>query len=123
MPEEKKKTRAYAFDFDGVIAQYDGFKGAEHSNEPVKEVVEVIRRLKEEGSKVIVFSTRGSEFLKAYCERYDIPVDYFNENPEFDNKGAKPVAYVYIDDRTVCYRGETADELFDEIKNFRAYWQ
>ena len=122
--EEKKKSRAYAFDFDGVIAEYEGFKGKDVSGKPIPAVVDAIRQLKSEGHKIIIFSTRGDAMLKKYCEDNDIPVDYINRNPELEgeNKG-KPIAYVYIDDRAIRYTGQSAEVLVEEIKNFKAYWQ
>ena len=122
--EEKKKSRAYAFDFDGVIAKYEGFKGPLESGEPIESVVNAMRILRTEGHKIIIHSTRGDEMLRAYCEKYNIPFDYINRNPDLEgeNKG-KPIAYVYIDDRTVCYKGQSTEQLVEEIKNFKAYWQ
>ncbi len=122
--EEKKKSRSYAFDFDGVIARYEGFKGPLVSGEPIDAVVSAMRLLKSEGNKIIIYSTRGDKMLKDYCEKYNVPVDYINCNPELEgeNKG-KPIAFVYIDDRTVCYKGQSTQELVDEIKNFKTYWE
>ena len=122
--EEKKKSRSYAFDFDGVIAQYGGYKGPLESGEPIETVVNAMRMLRSEGHKIIIHSTRGEEMLKTYCEKYDIPFDYINRNPELEgeNKG-KPIAFVYIDDRTVCYKGQSTEQLVEEIKNFKTYWE
>jgi hypothetical protein len=118
------KTRPYAFDFDGVIAKYDGFKGVDHLGEPNEAVVAAIRKLSALGNKIIIYSTRGEEQLKEYCELHNIPVDYYNRNPEKEGVNIhKPIAYVYVDDRAVCYRGQSTDELVDEILNFKAYWQ
>ena len=76
----KAKKRTFAFDFDGVVAQYDGiFRGAEHLSKPHKEVVRAIRALKKEGHKTLIYSTRGTEILKKYCKKYNIPIDYFNK--------------------------------------------
>ena len=118
------KPRTYAFDFDGVIARNDGFKGHEHANEPIPETVEAIRNLKAKGHKILIYSTRSSDFLRNYCDNHDIPIDYYNENPDTPapNMG-KPVAYVYIDDRAIRYTGQSAQELVNEIENFRAYWK
>ena len=113
-----------AFDFDGVIAQYDGFKGTDHFGKPIESVVNAIRILKQQGHKIIIYSTRGKEMLQKYCKDNDIPVDYINENPEKEGENpGKPVAYVYVDDRTVCYRGQSTEQLVEQILTFRAYWQ
>lgn len=113
-----------AFDFDGVLASYAGFKGKEHIQEPNPEIVKAITLLREKGCKILVHSTRGDEFIRNYCEQFSISVDYINRRPEKegDNPG-KPIAFVYIDDRAICYKGETAEELISEIKNFKPYWQ
>ena len=119
-----KKIHTYAFDFDGVIAQYDGFKGANHAEKPIKEVVKAIRILKKQGHKILIYSTRGNRFLKKYCQDYNIPIDYFNINPEQggENKN-KPVAYAYIDDRAVNYHAQSAEKLVKELNNFEVYWK
>lgn len=118
------KIRTIAFDFDGVIAQYKGFKSVEHMGEPNPNVVKAIRTLKEKGHKIIIHSTRSNEQLRDYCERNDIPFDYINENPKFNtgNKG-KPVASVYVDDRAVIYSGQDSESLVNEIEKFKAYWE
>ncbi|MCX6785051.1 MAG: hypothetical protein NTV81_03945 [Candidatus Komeilibacteria bacterium] len=120
----KKPTRTYAFDFDGVITQYQGFKGEDHFCEPNLETIKAIRLLKEQGNTIIIYSTRSEENLAAYCKQHDIPVDYINHNPEVSGSNpGKPVASVYIDDHAVCYHGQTAEELVAEIINFKTYWQ
>ena len=119
-----EKVRSYAFDFAGVIAKYDGFRGREHYGEPNEPVVKAIRELSQMGHKIIVHSTRGEEGLRKYCEANDIPVDHYNRNPELEGENpGKPIAYVYVDDRTVSYRGQSSDDLLREILEFKAYWQ
>ena len=118
------KPKTYAFDFDGVIAEYDGFKGHESTGEPIESTVDAIRLLKGKGHKILIFSTRSNEVLRAYCDKYSIPVDYYNENPEVEsaNKG-KPIAHIYIDDRAIHFKGQTADDLVKEIEEFEVYWK
>lgn len=119
-----KRTRTIAFDFDAVISQYHGFAGLEHTGEPIPEVVEAIRRLKELGHIVIVNSTRSTELIKEYCNKYHIPIDYINENPMFpDATGSKPVANVYVDDRALCFSGQSAEMLVEQAVNFRPHWE
>ena len=122
--KENNKTRTYAFDFDGVIAEYDGFKGADVVGKPIESVVEAIRELKRQGHKVIIYSTRGKKVLKKYCAEHSIPIDYINHNPEKEGENPyKPVAYVYVDDRAVCYKGQSAEELVLEILSFKPHWR
>ncbi|KKW17334.1 hypothetical protein A3J43_00475 [Candidatus Uhrbacteria bacterium RIFCSPHIGHO2_12_FULL_54_23] len=119
------KTRIYAFDFDGTMTDYGGkFLGHTIVDEPRPEVIKAIRILKKQGHKILVHSTRGNAVLQKWCKTHDVPVDYFNENPEFNTENpGKPVAHVYLDDRAVCYRGQTADELVDELNNFQVYYK
>lgn len=118
------KKRPYAFDFDGVIAMYEGFKGVDNLGEPRPEVVETMRKLKELGHTIIIHSTRGETQLREYCSKHDIPADYINRNPELEGENpGKPIAYVYIDDRAVCYKGQSSEELTEEILSFKAHWE
>ncbi len=116
--------RIIAFDFDGVLATYNGFVSKEDIKEPNAEVVKAMHALKEKGYKILVHSTRGDAFLQRYCEQFSIPVDYINRHTHRvgDNPG-KPVAFVYVDDRAICYKGESAESLVSEIVNFKTYWQ
>jgi len=85
-------------------------------------VVDAVRRLKEMGHTIIIYSTRSTDFLRDYCAQNNIPADYFNTNPEFDNLNrGKPVATVYVDDRALCYRGQSSQELIGELINFEPY--
>ncbi len=112
-----------AIDFDGVLATYNGFVAKDDIKEPNPEVVKAIRLLKEKNFYILIHSTRGNEFIKMYCEKFSIPVDYINRQPhrEGENPG-KPIAFVYVDDRAICYKGEDAETLVDEIIRFKPYW-
>lgn len=120
----KIKTRTYAFDFDGVLAKYDGvFRGDEHLGKPHKEVIKAIKELKKQGHKTLIYSTRSSAIMKKYCKKYKIPIDYFNKNPNFKTSNpGKPVASVYIDDRAICYKGQKAKQLIKEILKFKPWF-
>lgn len=118
------KPRVIAFDFDGVIASYHGFVAVDDVQEPNQTVVKAIKTLRDNGYKILIHSTRGDEFLKKYCDRFSIAVDYINRRPDFEGKNPwKPIASVYVDDRALCYKGQTAEELVSEIINFAPYWQ
>ena len=116
-------SRVIAFDFDGVLATYNGFIAVDDIQEPNPEVVKAIHLLKEQGNKILIHSTRGDEFIKMYCEKFSIPYDYINRRPdkEGENPG-KPIASVYVDDHALCYRGESAESLVAEITSFKPYW-
>lgn len=124
MSEPTKKGRIIAFDFDGTIARYHGFVSHDDVQEPIPETVKAMRMLKEKGYRILIHSTRGNEFLKNYCEKFSIPFDFINDNPEMrgENPG-KPIAYVYVDDSVIRYTDQSAEELVSEIINFKAHWR
>lgn len=117
----EKKT--ICIDFDGVIAQYEGWKGEDVFGEPVDGVQTALEVLKKNGYTIIIYTTRSANAkLKKYLEKNSIPYDYINENPdqpEGSNKG-KPIADVYIDDRAICFRGNWKYTL-EEIAMFKPY--
>ena len=122
MTDTHDKSKVIAFDFDGVIAQYHGFVSHDDVQPPNEEVLKTIRLLKERGYKILIHSTRGNDFLKNYCERFSIPVDYINRRHDLEGENpGKPIAAVYVDDRALCYRGQDAESLAEEIVNFRPW--
>ena len=48
----------YGFGLDGVLAKYDGWKGIEHIGEPVKPMVELMKRMHDEGKVVKIVTAR-----------------------------------------------------------------
>ena len=94
------------------------------AEEPISETVKAIKILKEKGFTILIHSTRGDEFLKKYCEKYDIPYDHINHRPDkFGDNPGKPIAFVYVDDRSLRFTGQKAEVLVEEIVNFKPYWQ
>jgi len=110
-----------AFDFDGVIAEYDGWKGIGVMGEPKNSVVSVMRTLKDEGWKIIIYTTRGVYEISKYLNNFGIPYDEINRNSDIDSLGSKPIADVYIDDRAVCYWKQSSDELLVDIQTLIKY--
>ena len=48
----------YGFDLDGTLATYDGWKGIDHIGEPVKPMVDLIRKMHDEGKVVKILTAR-----------------------------------------------------------------
>jgi adenylylsulfate kinase len=89
-------------DLDGTIAQYQDWQGETSFGEPVEGVQAVMSRLKAEGWKIIVFTTRSNtELIADYLKRNSITYDTINYNPDQPENatGGKPFANAYIDDR------------------------
>ena len=112
--------RTIAVDFDGVIAEYDGWKGAGVLGAPRLDVVAALRTLRGEGWKIVIFTTRGEAEISAYLSEHRIPHDEINRNSDYETKGLKPVADVYWDDRAVRYSGNAQKDL-ELIRGFRTW--
>lgn len=48
----------YGFDLDGTLAKYDGWKGIDHIGEPIKPMVDLIKRMHDEGKIVKIMTAR-----------------------------------------------------------------
>lgn len=114
-----KHKPTVVFDFDGVIHSYiSKWQGVSIiPDEPVPGIKEAIDDIRASGYNVAVVSTRsayeqGTAAIKAWLEKYDIEVDAICSE--------KPPAIVYIDDRAICFDGNT-DTLLEQIKNFKPW--
>jgi adenylylsulfate kinase len=112
--------RTLAVDFDGVIADYDGYKGPDVLGAPRSDVLAALRRLKGEGWKIVIHTTRGAAEIAAYLVEHGVPHDEVNCNSDYQTGGTKPVADVYWDDRALRYSGDAARDL-ESIRNFRTW--
>ena len=103
-----KKT--ICIDLDGTIAEFaSGWQGEEVFGKPIKNSIQIIKKLKKEGWKIIIFTTRGDiPLIENYLYIQGIPYDEINknsDNPIGTNKG-KPIADIYIDDRAIQFQGD-----------------
>jgi hypothetical protein len=113
--DERRKT--IAVDFDGVISEYDGWKGEDVLGPPREDVLCVLRTLRQEGWKIVIHTTRAECHILEYLSRNEVPYDEVNRNSSYSNQGPKPVATVYWDDRAVRYSGNA----FQDIEAIRAF--
>lgn len=111
-------AKTIAFDFDGVISSYDGWKGFDVFGEPNKEVIECMWRLKEEGKYIIIFTTRpATQKMADWLNANNVPYDEINRNkhnPQMTS--CKPVYECFVDDRAVNYSGQDKEALLKNIK-------
>jgi len=112
--------RTIAVDFDGVIADYDGWKGFGVLGAPRQDVRGVLEALRKEGWKIVVHTTRGQQEIADYLMLHGIVYDEINQNSDYRTLGVKPVADVYWDDRAVTYSGDAIRDL-ERIRQFRTW--
>jgi len=99
-----KTPLVLAVDFDGVIAQYDRWKGHNVMGPPIRGAIKYLKKLREEGWIVIVWTTRPETVnLKFYLSQFGIEVDGINKDVKnwYDNLNHKIFAHVFLDDRDV----------------------
>jgi hypothetical protein len=120
LPSEEELPKTIAVDFDGVIAEYDGWKGFGILGQPRKDVLDALRVLHDEGWKIIIHTTRGEDEIAAYLIEHGIPHHEINRNSDYRTLGGKPVADVYWDDRAFCYSGDAGRDL-KQIRRFRTW--
>ena len=113
------ESKTVAVDLDGTLAEYDGWKGEDHFGSVRPGAVEAMQRLKSQGHKIIIFTTRGDKAkVAAWLEKNDIPYDHINENPnQPKSSSGKVIADVYVDDRAVDARGDWASHVLPEVES------
>ena len=113
-------AKTIVLDFDGVIHSYkSGWKGIENiPDAPVDGIKEAISNIRKSGYEVVVVSTRcetnaGMRAINKYLLDNDIVVDRICRE--------KPPALVYIDDRAICFDGNS-ETLLDKINTFSPWY-
>lgn len=113
--ELRKEKKTIAIDLDGVLAEYDGWKGIEHIGKPIPGAKELIERLLKYGDTIIINTTRTSpEDNKGYTSEQLVEnvkgwlqENGFPENVEIWSGEGKPGADIYIDDRALKHEPNT----------------
>ena len=105
-----------AFDFDGVIADYNHDFKPNVFGAPNPEVIKAMMLLKSHNFKIIIFTSRqDTPELRQYLKDNNVPYDEINKNSDVDNKSPKPIFDVLVDDRALNYNGEKQIELLKGI--------
>lgn len=113
--------KTVAVDLDGVLAQYDNWKGVECIGDPIEGAREFISNLLSE-FKVVIHTTRCSQTSnQGYTEhsleehiRNWLTKHKFPAGIEIWVREGKPIAVAYIDDRAVCCKPQTNPKAFIE---------
>lgn len=94
-----------AIDFDGVLHQYTGWKGADALDDPMPGAQEFLVELVGRGYRVVVHTTRPAKYVDPWLQQYhmDDLVDLVTDK--------KVPAIAYVDDRAVRFWGEWAEVL------------
>ena len=66
----------YGFDLDGTLAKYDGWKGIDHIGEPVKPMVDLIKKMHEDGKVVKILTARVAPRANIEIRPNPYPTDH-----------------------------------------------
>ena len=66
----------YGFDLDGTLAKYDGWKGIDHIGEPIKPMVDLIKRMHAEGKVVKILTARVAPRANIEIRSNPYPTDH-----------------------------------------------
>ncbi len=109
---ENMKKKIY-IDFDGVLNNYSGWNNGKLPK-PKDGALMFIEKMSIE-YEIWIFTTRDRETVWKWLIR-----NHFDRYIE-DVTDKKEPAYVYIDDRGICFDGDY-EKLTHNIKNFQPYW-
>jgi len=122
--EKKLDGKVIAVDFDGVIAEYDTWKGVGVFGKPVQSIQWAMSKLREMGAEIVVHTCRReTQAVVDYLFKNGIEYDYINFSPKNDKlklSDKKISADIYIDDKGLPFRGEW-HQTFIDIMNFRRW--
>lgn len=92
--------RTVCLDFDGVLADYHGWKDVDTLDLPYPGAKEFMQRAYDAGYRVVIHTTRNVDRVWSWLGKYNFPVHLV----EVTNR--KPKALVYIDDRAFRFTGD-----------------
>ena len=117
---QSQRRRCIAVDFDGTLVNYNGWRGRNALGAVREDVVKALQRLRGEGWKIVIHTTRTPDDIVQHLVDAMVPFDDINRNSDYTNLGCKPVATVYWDDRALRYTGD-AEKDIAEILHFRTW--
>jgi len=116
-----------AIDFDGVLHGYStGWGDGSIYDAPVPGAADAMKKLKEQGHTLYIFSTRTNPIFKKKEESADQKKaieEWMKEHDmPFDKiwTFGKPMADIFIDDRAIGFRGQW-DTTLEEVANFKVW--
>lgn len=103
-------------DLDGVLNEYGEEKFDENVLPKIKSGAREFIQELSSFAELYLFTSRNLMLSAKWLMEYDLD-KYFK-----DVTNVKIPSYLYIDDRTICFKGDFAKTL-EEVKNFKVYWK
>lgn len=92
-----RRPLIFAIDFDGVIHDCDHPVEGRHMGPPVPGTQAALRRLKQQGYKILIHSCNRPKVIRDFMTYYELPYDSIWEEQ------GKPVADFYVDDKAITF--------------------
>ena len=109
-------TKKILIDLDGVLNQYGKEKYDENYIPKIKDgAVEFLEKLSQI-AELYLFTSRNLMLSTKWL--FDNNIDIYFK----DVTNIKIPSYLYIDDRTICFKGDF-EKTYAEIINFKPYWK
>lgn len=103
-------------DLDGVLNEYGKEKFDENFIPEIKSGAKEFIQKVSEFAELYLFTSRNLILATKWLIKNDLD-KYFK-----DVTNVKIPSYLYIDDRTVCFKGDYKQTL-EDIENFKVHWQ
>ena len=103
-------------DLDGVLNEYGKEKYDENHIPKIKEGAKDFLEKLSEDAELYLFTSRNLMLSTKWLIENGLD-NYFK-----DVTNIKIPSYLYIDDRTVCFKGDYK-AVIEEIKDFKVYWK
>jgi hypothetical protein len=116
-----KWSPVLAVDLDGTLLEY---RVPPNFGPPNEGIIKEIRKVKSAGWYIMIWTCRNdSSELRDHLSKHGIPFDFVNEYPFWPPEGSvKASAQVYLDDRALCFDGNT-DGLAERILSFKPWYK
>lgn len=111
----KSKKKKILIDSDGVLNQYKGNYNKNYIPVPLNETREFLHSLSSEFN-VKLFTVRKNDEVAKWLKEYNL------ENYIYGITNKKEVAWLYIDDRCICFDGNY-NKLHEQINNFKPWYK
>jgi len=112
----KASPKTICVDFDGVLAEYIGWKGPDHLGDPMPGALGFLKQLCMLNYEIVIHTTRNPSGIIAWTYKYGVG-DLIHK---ITNRKVPAVAY--IDDRAIPFLGNFSDTLMT-LQNFKPYWK
>ena len=113
------KELVIAVDLDGTLAKYRGWSHI--IGTPLPKARHFLQTLHRLHYKILIYTTRGNEHARTWLRHHRMPFDYIGNNPNLPTDGSKPVAHLYVDDRSIRFTGDFS-KCIQEILRYKAWW-